>query len=215
MAEGILNVTNGDGFNEYFLRQFGGEAVPFREVMMDGETVSEIGSREFVAVRCRCLGVDETEYHAQMRWLARLKEETVSHLCLWFGRDTFCQMNLLTLLAYLEQIGFDGQVELQRMDDESFALVGERERVTLGCYEDLYREILMEKRMPVTVGCLEKRALELYFDYGDSHGKLARLVRDRSQWDETALICFLLEETAEYGLSDLQAKELIRRYRTE
>ena len=34
-----LNITNGDVFNHFLLSKCGGEAVPFREVMMDGETV--------------------------------------------------------------------------------------------------------------------------------------------------------------------------------
>ena len=40
----ILNITNGDYFNDYFLAKFGGTAIPFCEVMMDGETVTDIYS---------------------------------------------------------------------------------------------------------------------------------------------------------------------------
>ena len=38
----ILNITNGDCFNYYFISSFGGEAVPFCEVMMNGDTVLDI-----------------------------------------------------------------------------------------------------------------------------------------------------------------------------
>ena len=87
------------------------------------------------------------------------------------------------------------------------------EAVKLGFYEELYREILIEKRKPLALGCLEERAVALYFDYHSPEGFLARLIREKDGLEEVALICFLLEKSAEYGLSDLQAKKLIRRYR--
>ena len=55
-----------------------------------------------------------------MQVLDFLKESSFSELDLWFGKDTFCQMNLLTLLAYLEEMGFCGQVVLNYVEDETF-----------------------------------------------------------------------------------------------
>ena len=63
---GILNVTNGDCFNEYFLAKFGGEAVPFCEAMMDGDTVSDIYTNEFIELRSKELGVGAEEYKSKM-----------------------------------------------------------------------------------------------------------------------------------------------------
>lgn len=212
MKEQTLHITNGDCFNDYFVETYGEKAVPFREVMMDGDGESPIFSDAFIRKRCEVLGISEDEYRSDIGLLSLL-EKKPERICLWFGTDTFCQMNLLTLLAYLEQIGFEGEVELQRIDDESFSEIGEREAVKLGFYEELYREILMEKRKPLALGCLEERAVALYFDYHSPEGFLASLIREKDGLEEVALICFLLEKSAEYGLSDLQAKKLIRRYR--
>lgn len=212
MKEQTLHITNGDCFNEYFVEKYGEMAVPFREAMMDGEGVPEIFSEDFIAKRCEALGIGTEEYRCNMQVLSALREKP-GRICLWFGTDAFCQMNLLTLLAYLEQIGFAGEVELQRIDDESFGEIGERETVSLGLYEGLYREILIEKKMPSVLGCLEKKAVELYFDYRSQNGFLAGLVKENSDLDEMALICLLLKNSADYGLSDLQARKLIRRYR--
>ena len=46
MSGKILNITNGDAFNRYFLSEFGGDAIPFCEAMMDGDTVYEIYSND-------------------------------------------------------------------------------------------------------------------------------------------------------------------------
>ena len=58
MPKKALNITNGDAFNEHFLSERGGAAVPFCESMMDGDTVADIYSAEFIQLRAAALGVD-------------------------------------------------------------------------------------------------------------------------------------------------------------
>ncbi|AJQ25658.1 hypothetical protein [Pelosinus fermentans] len=49
--------------------------------------------------------------------------EVTYHQCgiEWFGYDMFCQMNLITILVYLEQSGYKGDVlscmVLEKIDD--------------------------------------------------------------------------------------------------
>ena len=121
----ILNITNGDFFNAYFLKTFGGEAIPFCEAMMDGDTVLDIYSEEFIHLRSRELNVGTEEYRTKMLIPSALKKKSYSELRLWFGRDTFCQVNLLTLLAYLEEIHCGGRVLLNLIDDETFKILEE------------------------------------------------------------------------------------------
>ena len=53
MKNSVLNITNGDAFNVYFLSKFGGLAVPFREAMMDGDAVLSIFSDDFIRLRSK------------------------------------------------------------------------------------------------------------------------------------------------------------------
>ena len=62
----ILNITNGEYFNDYFLTKFGGVAIPFCEAMMDGGTVSEIYSEKFIEMRAMALRVECDEYISKM-----------------------------------------------------------------------------------------------------------------------------------------------------
>lgn len=211
----ILNITNGDCFNDYFLSKFGGEAVPFCEAMMDGDTVSDIYSDEFVKMRSKELGVNVLEYKTKMHAYTALAENNYSELRLWFGKDTFCQTNLLTLLAYLEQIGYGGRVVLNYIDDETFEVIEDNLPVMLGMYKKLYEEILIAKKFPTNLGVLDAEAIELYFDYHSDNGALVRLVRDNSGKDNMALICLLLKNSTAYGLSELQAERLIGKYRVQ
>ena len=211
MARKILNITNGDYFNNYFLSIFGGEAIPFREVMMDGDTVPEIYSEEFIALRSNVLGVTTEEYRSKMQVCDVLKKKEHNILLLYFGKDSFCQINLLTLLAYLEQIGFDGKIWLKLIDDESFEIIEGGIVVELGMYQKLYEEILIKKQKPKEIGVLNSRAIDLYFDYLSEDGFLANIARSGPFWNEKSLIRIILAMSKEYGLSDKQVENLVRR----
>ena len=213
MNDKILNITNGDVFNEYFLSKFGGEAIPFREVMMDGDTVLDIYSDEFIEVRAQALGVKIEEYKSKMLTCGGLDILGYKKLNLWFGKDTFCQMNLLTLLAYLEQIDYSGEIFLNYIDDETFETLEENVRVDLGIYKNLYQEILINKNQIDNLGVLVARSIELFFDYHSETGTLAEMVRNNVNMRQTDLICLLLENSRGYGLSDIQAKNLIDKYK--
>ena len=210
----ILNITNGDYFNNYFISKFGGEAVPFCEAMMDGDTVSDIYSDDFIKMRSNELGVSAEEYKSKMH-VRVAPLENYSELRLWFGKDTFCQTNLLTLLAYLEQIGYDGKVVLNYIDDESFEVIEENISIPLGFYKKLYEDILIAKKHRTDLGVLDAEAIDLYFDYHSDNGALARLVQNNSDKDDIALIYLLLDSSKAYGLSDIQAEKLIRKYRIQ
>ena len=206
----ILNITNGDVFNRYLLSKIGGEAVPFREAMMDGETVLEVYSDAFIETRAKEHCVSVEEYTSKM--LPNHIFE-YSKLNLWFGKDTFCQANLLTLLAYLEQTQYGGEIALNYIDDETFEVLEADIKVELSGYENLYNEILIKKNDLKDIGVLDLNAIELYFDYHSSEGALAKIVRENSEREDVEIIRILLEKSKKYGLSDIQAAKLIKKYK--
>ena len=211
MANRVLNITNGDAFNRYFVSNFGDEAIPFREAMMDGEAVADIFSDEFINARSLELNVSEGEYISNMLVYDALQNNNYDELCLWFGRDTFCQMNLLTLLAYLEQIDYRGKITLNYIDDETFDVIESDMEIELGLYRELYKKVIISKQRSDDVGCLYKKAIELYFDYHSENGALSKIARENSDMEENGLVCLLLEKSKEYGLSDIQARKIIER----
>ena len=206
----ILNITNGDAFNRYLLSKIGGEAIPFREAMMDGEAVLDVYSDKFIEARSKEHCVSVEEYKSKM--LSKNICE-YSKLNLWFGKDTFCQMNLLTLLAYLEQIKYDGEVALNYIDDETFDVIETDIQVELLGYTNLYNTILIKKSKSNNVGVLNSNAIDLYFDYHSSDGALAQIVRENATMQDIDLTCLLLKKSKKYGLSDIQAAKLIKKYK--
>ena len=212
MCKQVLNITNGEYFNQYLISKTGEESVPFCEAIMDGEVVTNIYSEQFISLRAKALNVSEDEYRAKMYVYNVLQNNEYKTICLWFGKDTFCQINLLTLLAYLEQIQYCGYIKLNYIDDETFELLESNIDVKLGRYRKIYEDILISKRTPQNIGILSARAIDLYFEYHSERGVLANLVRVNSNKETTELIALLLEESKEYGLSDLQAGKLIKKF---
>lgn len=213
MKNSILNITNGDYFNQYFIKNFGKKAVPFCEAMMDGNTVNDIFSKKFIDLRCKELKVKKEEYLLKMYAYNALNSNTFSCIYLWFGMDTFCQMNLLTLLAYLEQKNFSGKVLLNYIDDETFKVIKEDIVVNLGIYKSIYEKVLILKEKPCHLGVLNEDAVNLYFDYLSPDGFLANTIKENSHKSKNQIMEILMYNSKVYGLSDLQAEKLISLYK--
>lgn len=209
MQNKILNITNGEYFNNYLISKSKEPSVPFCEAIMDGDVSIDIYSKEFINLRTKALNVTKNEYKAKMYVYNALQCNKYQTICLWFGKDTFCQVNLLTVLAYLEQIQYSGELILNYIDDETFELVESNIEVKLGNYRNIYKDIFISKILPKNLGILYKKAIDLYFDYNSKNGALAKLVKDNLGKNKDDLICILLKNSKEYGLSDIQAEKLI------
>ena len=207
----LLNITNGDYINAKLSKELDGEFIPFREAMIQGLACEKILSEEFISVRANSLGVSEDLYKNYSKELLQFvsSHNKYKKLKLWFGKDTFCQLNLLTLLALLEQINYLGEVEFVIIDDETGNILLSPQTAKLGIYQNLYKTVIIERVMPNHFGVIDKRAIELYFDYLSPNGYLANLVRENANLSGEELVILVLKNSCEYGLSDLNAKELI------
>lgn len=209
----ILNITNGDYLNAKLSKENEGEFFPFREAIIQGEVAYPILDVNFIKVRAKSLDVSEEIYMQNAKELLEFANchDKYSNMKLWFGKDTFCQLNLLILLVYLEQIGYDGKIELVLIDDETGCVLQDGKTIELGQYFNVYRAVLLEKRMPNNLGVIDKRAIELYFDFLSPNGELATMIHKNQNLTEEELVVLILENSKDYGLSDLNVKELISR----
>jgi hypothetical protein len=210
-----ITITNGDYFNNYWFEKTNEICIPFRESMMSGNTVDDVFSKDFITVRCDYHKISQAKYLNNLKDVISLRSKIneIEEIKLFFGEDTFCQINLLTFLAYLEQINFSGKVVLNLIDDYSMQLIKRDIPVKLGIYKGVYKSVLIDKILPSTIEVLNNFSLNLYFDYLSSDGKLAKIVKQSPSKSDYELLVELLEQSKEYGLSDVQAKELIEKHR--
>lgn len=212
-----LIITNGDYFNDYFEKTYQKNAIPFRECMMMGNAKMQVFSEEFINLRAKQLSVTPYEYVDKNFSLLKLKENIQNYqsVSLWFGKDSFCQINLLTVLAYLEQLNCRVNITLNLIDDETFEVLESGISVKLGIYSGLYEKIVINKSSELdNYGVICQNAVRLYFDYLSPDGNLASIVKENRLKDKTWLINKLITVSRDYGLSVEMAEFLIGKLTT-
>lgn len=209
----ILHVLNGFHMlkrfkNNNFIKE-NQTYVPFNEAMCWGEADTKIFSDSFIKKRVKALKTTEPEYRKiVLRSLEPLFKEKFDIIVLWFGDDMFCQMNLITVLAYLEQSGYTGDVlfcmTLERIDD----ILPDAFEINVEGYSDIYQAVIYNhktpdrKLLPVTY-----QAIKMYLNYRTEESLIIKYIRNNL--DKEHLINDLLDRFPEYGLGDLQYQTMI------
>ncbi len=216
-----LHITNGEFFNRHFEMVTGLKGIPFNEAMMTGKACQEILSREFCALRASYHGVCENEYLQKLAPFFRAMEKLADYdeVHLYFGKDAFCICNMITVLALLEQKNYSKKVFVTYIDDKDFSdftleyAEKTQKEIPLGIYDDIYKSVLICGK---EYKCLDENistGIKLYFDFHCADGKLATLIKQSPDKSENDLLIELLQNSCEYGMSDIQGKELIEKIR--
>ena len=118
----ILHLLNGQSMYHFFKStDFLGEElmIPFNEAMCYGDTCSEIFSDSFTQLRAKVHHVSPQQYiERTLKPLKPLFHENFTGISLWFDEDMFCQINILTILAWLDQTDYKGGIELHIVGDK-------------------------------------------------------------------------------------------------
>ncbi|NHM30931.1 hypothetical protein [Neobacillus terrae] len=188
--------------------------VPFNEAMCCGETCNTIFSSEFNKIRAKVHQVTPAQYNdITLKPLQPLFCKNFTHLSLWFDTDMFCQINLLTILAWLDQNKYHDSIDLKLIGDNykpesSFTLRAEG-------YYSLYKHVLIEKFIPENIELQPlKKGIELYLNYLTKDSKLILYIQKHKEVPERKLVAALLKEFKDdYGLGDTQYFEIVRALR--
>ncbi|MBW2960778.1 DUF1835 domain-containing protein [Mesonia aestuariivivens] len=110
MGNKILHITNGDGLTEKMSHlHLSGQVISWREMLCEGKTVQEVGSKEFIATRKHFLNehYQITAEDYELKFVAELEKLTTvkdyEAIILWFEFDLFCHINMIALISFLFQ----------------------------------------------------------------------------------------------------------------
>jgi hypothetical protein len=146
----VLHILNGQVMYEEFKnnRLMGdSDYAPFNEAMCVNVTTDQIFNKEFINIRAAGHHESVEGYIEKVITpLANLFNKEYEHIVLWFGEDMFCQMNLLTILSYLEQSGYEGKVFLNSFNEDEFKV--SLTDLKLGHYYSVYKEVLVNHARP-------------------------------------------------------------------
>ncbi len=187
--------------------------VPFNEAMCWGEADTKIFSDSFIEKRVKSLKTTEAEYRKiVLGSLKPLFKEKFDSIVLWFGDDMFCQMNLITILAYLEQSGYKGDVLFCMMLERTDDILPDAIKIDVEGYSDIYKAVIYNhempdrKMIPVTY-----QAIKMYLNYQTEESPIIKYIRNNLGKEH--LVNDLLCRFPEYGLGDLQYQTMIENNR--
>lgn len=213
MKTNTLNIVNGQVMYNFFKeKDFLKEEniVSFNEAMCYGRTSSSIFSAEFVETRSKVHNVSLDQYrNITINALQPLLSKNFDKLVLWFDEDMFCQMNILTILAWLDQIDYHHSVTLMLVDDEFNPI--HTHTIQPKGYKEIYKQVLIEKQIPDrTLPHSLQKGIQLYVKYLNHDSDLMMYIRKHRDLPEKELLLLLLTNFKEYGLGDTQYIEIIK-----
>ncbi|MFE1245086.1 AraC family transcriptional regulator [Fictibacillus sp. NPDC058756] len=187
--------------------------LPFNEAMCYGNTIEDIFSKEFAEIRSKVHHVTRDEYaEVTLQPLLPLFNNKFEKIELWFDSDMFCQINYLTILAWLDQTNYLSTITLHIVDDQ-FEPIEIYPLQAQGYYE-LYKQVLIHKTSPGTIDLPPlKKGVELYLNYLKEDSAIMLYIQQNQHLSDDELAAELLKNFKEYGLGDLQYLDMIKKSR--
>lgn len=211
----ILHILNGSCMLEDFKRngqiKEGCTYIPFNEAMCWKEADDVIFSKEFIRKRAASLNSTEEEYtHIVLHPLKPLFEEKFDLIVMWFGDDMFCQINMLTVMGFLEQRGYTGDLLLCVVCESDDERLPEAYEVQLEGSLEKYRDIICKHEMPKQeLLPLTYKMVKLYLGYRDENSEISKYIIKNKNKEKQVLVGELLKIFPQYGLGDLQYEMII------
>lgn len=213
-----LHILNGQAMYDFFKRTnfLKGELmIPFNEAMCFGDTSEELFTREFIEKRAKVHHVSPEQYtEITINPLQPLFSKGFTHIELWFDEDMFCQINILTILAWLNKNGHSKPIDLHIVGDK-FEPIEKHTLIATGYY-DVFIQVMMHKTLPEWIYPAPiKKGVELYLTYLHEDSNLMFYIKKHHNMSEKELMYALLENFKGYGLGDVQYLEIIRKQRSK
>ena len=208
-----INITNGDCFNKYISHRRAGYFIPFKEAMIEGSPLFPLFNDAFCQERATTHMVSSvSKYRKHMGEFLTINFNEFDEIVLWFGKDAFCQLNLLAVLAYLKQIDYTGKIYLNTIDDETNKTIKAREKISLSNYINIYKSVFIDNKPFQTDNYYLEKAIHNYLLLKDDKGPLASLIKNNSHLPNKELFELIWKETRDLGLGDTQVSKLIQKY---
>ena len=211
-----LNITSGDYFNNYIKTKENGIFLPFNESILIGPVDINIFSSKFINIRSNYHEVSKDEYLNKLNNIVNPNYiNTFDEINLWFGEDTFCVINLITILAYLEQIKYSGIIYYTRIDDYTNETIKEKELIKLGIFNKVYETVILNKTFIQTDISFIDTTITNYLDLHNGIDNVSNYIKNNLNLDDNTLLINSLNNSKDLGLSDVIIQKLINKFKYE
>lgn len=211
-----LNITSGDYFNNYIKTKENGIFLPFNESILIGPVDINIFSSKFINIRSNYHEVSKDEYLNKLNNIVNPNYiNTFDEINLWFGEDTFCVINLITILAYLEQIKYSGIIYYTRIDDYTNETIKEKELIKLGSFNKVYETVILNKTFIQTDISFIDTTITNYLDLHKGLDNVSKYIKINLDLDDNTLLINSLNNSKNLGLSDVIIQKIINKFKYE
>ncbi|WP_342387204.1 helix-turn-helix transcriptional regulator [Salinicoccus bachuensis] len=212
----IMNILNGQHMYDEFSRKEMMEKsdyIPFNEAMCVNIASSPLFDDQFIRLRAEGHNVPVEDYMKKViENINKIRQKKYRVIVLWFGEDMFCQMNLLTLLAYLEQIGYRGEVYLNSFRDDEFKV--DQFKIELGNYYRVYEKLLIRNEFPEdTLSPALHQSSRLYLEMLQEDNIVTSYISRNDHLTNKELVKVLIHRFPSLGYGDSQYMQLISNWR--
>ena len=209
-----INIVSGDAMAEYGDSLGFKNCTVFAEAMIDGNVKSDVPfSQNFIGERAKVHGIHPDKYRKKCaQQLLKMRSGDEVHV--YFGEDLFCQLTLITLLAFLERTGIPSVTYHVIFEDEmkETALI---ENVETAGFSEIYKAVLINHQTASVPLEIMEKGISLYLDYLDENGKLATFIRSCETDSVLQLTIKIIKQLPEYGLGEEQCSYVVNKYRPE
>lgn len=205
-----INILNGQCMYDYFKEnevKYEGSIIPFNEAMCVGTATEEIFSEDFIKNRCRAHNVSIEEYEKiTFNNLGQLLSGDFKKIVLWFDDDMFCQINMLTILAYLDYSGFTRDIVFNLVNN-NYEIV-ESTNIHNRDYYKIYKDVMIKKRNrdDIEIPTL-KEGIKLYLEFMKKDNEIVEYIKSHKD----CTVQELISKFYKYGLGDTQYIEVMNK----
>ncbi|HGH7177265.1 TPA: helix-turn-helix domain-containing protein [Bacillus wiedmannii] len=214
----VLNILNGEMmYEEFKTEKLMGESdyAPFNEAMCVNAATIQVFNEEFIKTRAEGHNSSVESYTKKViDPLKNLFTKKYKCIVLWFGEDMFCQMNLLTILSYLEQSCYEGKIYLNSFREDEFKI--SQHELELGNYSSIYDEVVvLHKKTSQKVPPVMYQAIDLYLNMLKEDNIVVKFISKNKDLSTQELLTKLFRLFPTIGYGDSQYIELINKIKKE
>lgn len=204
----ILHITNGEYSLQHYKKQFKlDKLICFNEAMAWGSVDKVVFSNGFIENRIKSLKISKQEYFKNtLSLIDEIEINKFDEIRLYFGKDMFCQINLITIIAYLAQIHCHLDVIVNIIDDYNYNVLTSY-IANVADFKELYDKIVVNKTRTKTIYPYIDDSISMYLSYMDNNSPINTYIRKNI--DSINLINELISRFHMYGLGDRQYSEMI------
>lgn len=210
----VLNILNGQVMYEEFKNEKlmgDSDYAPFNEAMCVNPATTKVFDDDFIKTRAEGHNSSVESYTKKViDPLEQLFTKKYKCIVLWFGEDMFCQMNLLTILSYLEQSYYEGKVYLNSFREDEFKV--SQTEIKLENYHSAYKEVLVNHEKPsVETLPVMYQAIDLFLEMLKKDNAVMKFISKNKDLSTQELLTKLFHLFPTIGYGDTQYIELINK----